>query len=111
MNNFFDSNPGLKSRFNTFIEFPDYDADELDKILVSMCENNDYVLTEDAHKLVHSFLEERVAKKEENFSNGRLVRNLYDDLIMNHARRVINIIDPSKNDLSLITSDDFKTDL
>lgn len=111
MNNFFDSNPGLKSRFNTFIEFPDYDADELDKILVSMCENNDYVLTEDAHKLVHSFLEERVVKKEENFSNGRLVRNLYDDLIMNHARRVINIIDPSKNDLSLITSDDFKTDL
>ena len=85
--------------------------DELDKILVSMCENNDYVLTEDAHKLVHSFLEESVAKKEENFSNGRLVRNLYDDLIMNHARRVINIVDPSKNDLSLITSDDFKTDL
>lgn len=55
--------------------------------------------------------EESVVKKEENFSNGRLVRNLYDDLIMNHARRVINIIDPSKNDLSLITSDDFKTDL
>ena len=29
MEKFFDSNPGLKSRFNTFIEFPDYTADEL----------------------------------------------------------------------------------
>ena len=34
MNKFFDSNPGLKSRFNTFIEFEDYTADELEEILI-----------------------------------------------------------------------------
>ena len=34
---FFESNPGLKSRFNTFIEFEDYDEEELDGIMNMMC--------------------------------------------------------------------------
>ena len=29
MKKFVESNPGLKSRFNKYIEFPDYTADEL----------------------------------------------------------------------------------
>ena len=36
MNKFFESNPGLKSRFNTFIEFDDYSSNELDEILPSL---------------------------------------------------------------------------
>lgn len=107
MNKFFDSNPGLKSRFNTFIEFPDYSAVELEKILVLMCDNSDYILDENARKIIYSFLQECVSEKSENFANGRLVRNLYDDLIMNHARRVINIENASKDDLSIITERDF----
>lgn len=39
---FFESNPGLKSRFNTFIEFDDYNADELFAILEKMCLTNEY---------------------------------------------------------------------
>lgn len=54
MKKFFDSNPGLKSRFNTFIEFEDYSVDELDDILVGMCVNNDYELSEDAKACAHS---------------------------------------------------------
>ena len=38
---FFESNPGLKSRFNTFIEFEDYDEEELDSIMNMMCKKND----------------------------------------------------------------------
>jgi len=100
MNKFFASNPGLKSRFNTFIEFQDYSAEELDKILISMCSSNDYILDEKAHKAIYEFLKKCVVEKKNNFSNGRLVRNLYDDLVMNHARRVVNIENPTKEDLS-----------
>lgn len=107
MNKFFESNPGLKSRFNTFIEFPDYSAIELKKILVSICENNNYLLDENVSKLIYNFLEESISTKSDNFSNGRLVRNIYDDLVMNHARRVINIKDPTKNDLYIIKESDF----
>lgn len=107
MNKFFESNPGLKSRFNTFIEFDDYTTNELDEILVSMCKNNDYTLTEEAKEKIHFYFEQQTLSKDENFSNGRLVRNLYDDLVMNHARRVINIENPGREELSTIQVEDF----
>lgn len=108
MNKFFESNPGLKSRFNTFIEFGDYRAEELEEILVSMCEKNDYRLSAEVRKSVKAFFENEISKKNENFANGRLVRNIYDDLVMNHARRVINIANVSRDDLSIITYSDFE---
>lgn len=107
MNKFFESNPGLKSRFNTFIEFDDYNSTELDKILLSMCKNNDYVLDDEVKDKIHMYFEQRISSKDENFANGRLVRNLYDDLVMNHARRVINITNPGSEELSTIKAVDF----
>lgn len=107
MQKFFESNPGLKSRFNTFIKFEDYSADELEDILVGMCANNDYEMSEEARKCMRSYLSNKVETKEENFANGRMVRNLYEDLVMNHARRVFNIDSPSKVDLKTILDVDF----
>lgn len=107
MKKFFDSNPGLKSRLNTFIEFEDYKATELEEILNTMCRNNDYVLSEELSSNVREFLEKQVSGKSENFANGRMVRNIYDDLAMNHARRVVSIDDASREELSLITDKDF----
>lgn len=107
MNHFFTSNPGLKSRFNTFIEFPDYSADELKKMFVKLCADNDYTLADDAHNCIYNILLKQVSDKKVNFANGRLVRNIYDDVTMNHARRVIKIDTPSREDLLLITLDDF----
>lgn len=107
MNKFFESNPGLKSRFNTFIEFDDYNPEELDKILVSMCKNNDYVLDEEAKEKIYLYFEQQTTTKDENFANGRLVRNIYDDLVMNHARRVINLDSPGRKELSTIKAEDF----
>ena len=107
MKKFFESNPGLKSRFNTFIEFDDYSTDELDQILMSMCRHNDYTLDEGAKQKVHGYFEQQTADKGENFANGRLVRNLYDDLVMNHAKRVIKVPHPGSLELSTIKAEDF----
>ena len=107
MHKFFESNPGLKSRFNTFIEFDDYSPNELDKILISMCKNNDYTLDEEAKEKIHLYFEQQTKSKDENFANGRLVRNLYEDLVINHARRVINVANPGNMELSTIKAEDF----
>lgn len=107
MEKFFESNPGLRSRFNTFIEFPDYEVYELEKILCSICKKNDYLLDEAAQTAIRTYLEEQVAEKTENFANGRLVRNLYDDLVMNHAKRVVGVESPTRDDLSTIKVEDF----
>lgn len=109
MKHFFSSNPGLKSRFNAFIEFPDYSGDELHDMLNNLCLKNDYVLSDEISQVLHDFLCKQATAKCENFANGRLVRNLYDDLILNQARRIFaDIQSPDRQTLSLITVDDFK---
>ncbi|NLK63288.1 MAG: AAA family ATPase [Fusobacteria bacterium] len=107
MNNFFESNPGLRSRFNTFIEFEDYDSNELEEILLSMCKKNDYTMDEKVIKKVRIYLEKQIFIKNKNFANGRLIRNLYDNFVMNHAKRVINIDKPGYIELTTIKVDDF----
>lgn len=107
MKKFFESNPGLKSRFNTFIEFEDYSPNELDQILISICKNNDYILAESVKEKIHLYFEKQTLSKDVNFANGRLARNIYDDLVMNHARRVVNMPTPGKIELSTITDEDF----
>lgn len=107
MQKFFESNPGLRSRFNTFIEFADYSPEELDAILASMCKNNDYTLDREAKEKIHAYFVQQTAEKDENFANGRLVRNIYDDLVMNQARRVITLTRPDREELSTIKAADF----
>lgn len=103
---FFESNPGLKSRFNTFIEFDDYSADELNSILVKMCQSGEYDLSADAADAVSEKFKDVIANKTEQFANGRYARNLYENLVMNHASRVALIGSPTIKDLRLITKCD-----
>lgn len=107
MNHFFESNPGLKSRFNTFIEFPDYSQSELYEILWKMCKENDYILCDEVANILQSFFENQVFSKPQNFANGRLVRNTYENLVMHHARRVSQLANPNRDDLLTITELDF----
>ena len=46
--NFVNSNPGLSSRFNRYIDFPDYSEDELAEIFKSLLSKYDYVMNYDA---------------------------------------------------------------
>ena len=104
---FFESNPGLKSRFNTFIEFDDYSSEELIDILNLMCKKNFYKLDKELMDKVKYFFDEELSRKDENFANGRLVRNIYDDLVMRHAKRVVEYVDPTDDDLVTLRIEDF----
>lgn len=111
MNNFFESNPGLKSRFNTFIEFEDYNSDELMKILEAMCCNEDYILTSFVKDKIQKAICSIVSSKDEQFANGRFIRNIFENMIMNHARRISKLVNPSKKELQEFLDRDIPSDL
>lgn len=108
MEEFLNSNPGLKSRFNKFFEFKDYDALNLQSILEKMCEEGGYQLTEEANAYAASLFQFLVSKKTKNFGNGRVVRNIFEKIISYQANRVVEIANPSIQELSLIERSDME---
>lgn len=106
MRKFFNSNPGLKSRFNTFIEFDDYSHTELFQILLNLFQNSDYELSNNVVDKIKILLTKGTDNKTDQFANGRFVRNIYEELIMKHARRVSKIENPSIEDLKKIEEAD-----
>ncbi len=104
MQEFLASNPGLKSRFNTFIEFADYSPDELIRILEQMCDKQDYRMNEEAKEYARAYFE--IQSQQENFANAREARNFLEHAISRQATRlVINHI-TDKEGLSLLTLED-----
>ncbi|MCL2676582.1 MAG: AAA family ATPase [Streptococcaceae bacterium] len=107
MKKFFESNPGLKSRFNTFIQFEDYSLDELIKIFKYDCEKYEYNVSEEILSKAKEYIEHELNEKDENFSNGRMIRNLFDDVIMRQSKRLTALTSEiSKEQLSQITESD-----
>lgn len=106
MDEFLSSNPGLKSRFSNYIYFEDYTADELLEILLSMLKKQDYQLTKAAKDKAYEMLVERTNNKPDNFANARDVRNFMEHAISNHATRVVNIENATKEQLCSIEPED-----
>lgn len=75
MRDFMKANSGLESRFNKVIDFPDYDASELEKIFRMMAANKGYSLDADADSNLHIEMEKMYNRRSENFGNARDVRN------------------------------------
>lgn len=108
MEEFLSSNPGLKSRFNNFIAFDDYNPDELVAILESMCKKYQYQLAPGAKEAATAYFTERCANKPENFANARDVRNFIEKAIINHACRVVKLKSVDELILSQIEAEDVK---
>lgn len=106
MKEFVESNPGLKSRFNKFFEFPDYTVDELQAIFELQCKKYQYKLTEEADKAVCEEIIRLEESKGENFANAREVRNLFEKIIANQASRVSALDEVDEETLSTITIED-----
>ena len=106
MKQFFDSNPGLKSRFNTFIEFDDYGVCELMDILRYISSENDYIVSDRAQELLERLIDNVIDSKMNEFANGRYIRNIFESMMMNHARRIVKIESPTIQELRELTEDD-----
>ena len=106
MEKFINSNPGLKSRFNKYIEFPDYSVDELEQIFNMNCEKYEYEVEEEAKKHIRMLISARKLTRIENFANAREVRNLFEEIVTNQARRIAGLENPTPEDIKLIKSED-----
>ena len=103
---FINSNPGLKSRFNKYIEFEDYSIDDLEKIFMMNCKKYDYVLEEDVEKHVRELIVQRKMEHSENYANAREVRNLFEEIITNQAKRVADLENPDSEAMTKICLQD-----
>jgi AAA+ superfamily predicted ATPase len=101
MEKFLDSNPGLRSRFDTAIQFDDYSLQELMEIFDSLMVGNKYEITSGARQLVIRHL---VDLRERQVSgNARLVRNVFQQLIAQHAMSLAGLESLTAEQLSRIT--------
>ena len=108
MADFIKSNPGLQSRFNNYIHFPDYTGDNLMDIFLKMVNDNGYVLNKSAEPDIYNYFCNAYKNRDENFGNGRDVRNLFEKIITRQANRVIKIKQPTDNDIIEINLEDFE---
>lgn len=108
MSRFINSNPGLKSRFNKYINFDDYNEDELYQIFNTLCKEYTYKIEDNAEKHVREYLEYIIKNKNEDFANARDIRNMFESIITNQAARIFKINNLDDKDMMMITLEDVK---
>ncbi|GDX11598.1 hypothetical protein LBMAG57_33700 [Verrucomicrobiota bacterium] len=106
MEGFLESNPGLQSRFSKFIHFDDYRPQELYDLFLFFCNEHNYTFEEDFAQKLAPMLVERFKERGSNFGNGRMVRNLFEKIVGNHANRVAALSNPSVNALENLMPED-----
>lgn len=110
MKQFIDSNPGLQSRFSRYITFPDYDNDELMEIFESNLAKYDYTLTSDAKEKLGLLFLHATMNKDNNFGNGRYVRNVFDKTIERQSNRLASLTNVTVEQLSELIADDIPSE-
>lgn len=88
MQDFINSNSGLQSRFNRYIEFPDYSAEELYQIFELNTRKFDYSISDTVVEKLKAFFNDTVENKDKNFGNARFVRNFFEKTLENQANRL-----------------------
>ncbi|MBP3646452.1 MAG: AAA family ATPase [Clostridia bacterium] len=73
-------NPGLKSRIQFVLDFPNYSREELKEITMLMLRKRKYTIAESALSRLLDISD--VRRKDPNFANAREIRNLLDQVIM-----------------------------
>jgi stage V sporulation protein K len=106
MNYFLDSNPGLKSRFSTIIKFEDYTPEELEEIFKKQLLSFEYEIIPEALQKIREKIDEIHKAKGKNFSNARLIRNLFDQIVRKQSVRISNQSIVEKSQLVKIVLED-----
>lgn len=109
MKHFLDSNPGLKSRFKLYYEFPDYLPQELIQIAEYASEQKGVRLTEESWKRVNDMIIDAYRTRDRSFGNARFVFDLIEKLKIKLGLRVMSMENPrnlEKEKLELVELND-----
>ncbi|MCP5510403.1 MAG: AAA family ATPase [Leptospiraceae bacterium] len=106
MESFIDKNPGLKSRFNKYIQFEDYSPEELVQIFERISSKMKLNLSEPAKEKLREKFQMEYDLRDKTFGNGRLARNIFEKTYMNQANRLVKITDLTEEALCTILPED-----
>ncbi|HEX7176607.1 MAG TPA: AAA family ATPase [Pyrinomonadaceae bacterium] len=110
MQEFLDSNPGLRSRFNRHLRFDDYDTAQLVKIFQTFCKRADFRITPEAEAQLAARFDVLCLMRDETFGNARTARNIFEVAISKQANRVVALTDITADALSCIEPADIPTE-
>ena len=106
MRRFVASNPGLESRFTKYVDFPDYSAAELTRIVETMAKVQDYICSSAAVSAVRAKMEQAVASGIAQKGNARYARNLFKAATERMALRVMSRSGATRRQLQTIEAED-----
>lgn len=105
MKSFLSRNPGLRSRISFHVHFRDYTDYELLEILKLFIKESGMNLDQDAENKLLKIFDN--AKREKDFGNGRVSRNLFERARLRQASRILHSESPSAEDIKTLIADDF----
>ena len=100
------ANPGFSGRFKTFYTFEDYTPQELLEILERSCLKEHYTLRPEAREKALRLLTAMYERRDETFSNARLVRNLFEKATGNLKQRIATLSHHTKETVTTIELND-----
>ena len=106
MGDFLKANSGLESRFPLKLAFPDYSADELTQIFDKMIASRGFQITDEARAVAAERLEFMKKTAATYAGNGRMVRNLIDEIVRNQSTRIATLEDVALNEINIIHPED-----
>ena len=89
MEDFINSNPGLESRFTNYLNFPDYQPDDLAEIFHRMAAQSGLVCSAETGQKVLTLCQKLYAARNEQFGNAREMRNLFESAVRNQSTRLV----------------------
>jgi SpoVK/Ycf46/Vps4 family AAA+-type ATPase len=103
MENLFRINPGVRSRFNYFLNIEDYTPEELYQIMLVFANKKKYIISEKAEKLAQKMIGELYQSRDKDFANGRTMRSLFDQICKKQAQRL------QTQDITLLSNEQLMT--
>jgi len=108
MQQFLNSNPGLRSRFTRYIDFPDYSPDELLRIFENLAMAAGYKLSDVARQRASALLTTAYGDRTATFGNGRLARTMFEQASVCLADRLAGDSDITRDELTTFQADDIR---
>lgn len=109
MEDFIQSNPGLKSRFTTFIHLEDYNPEQLYALFVLYSKKEKFLLEDTAIGTLKDCISYIYENRGPDFANGRTIRNFYDKVKEKQSSRIVKLSKEERSKvLCLLASEDIK---
>lgn len=107
---FIESNPGLKSRFDKYFEFPDYAPHEMWTIAHAMFKKEEVEPDDAARNHLYNYFTYLFERRDQHFGNARTVRQVVGECVKNQNLRLAAMKkeDRTKEMMATIIHDDVK---